>query len=696
MRSDSSSTGLRVLAAPVLLLSFGLLAYGLFTENVLAENIRLWVPAAVFDMAFGMTLYALAALACLLVPALRRRRRVLAAILLFFLGAAVVGIGTVLGVLTLMLAIYGTGRLFWPPPPSCTHTSFDPDGALVASCVGITLWAVGGWGLFHFPINSSLLYAGIVCAVIVLRRCVVADLLRETGRWLFDPAQAEGAAGSYLMWAGSFFFVCFGFLLALFPTVGFDAMAQHQRFLNFIWFNGFWDFSVARNGLQIMPGYMENYFYAIAGFMGGGEGAGRLAHGLLFLLTCAGLALVMRRFGQDIFAPAAVAALASSPMVLQVLGTLHAEIAMMLSVVCIVVVCRAMGTERLSFRAMVGVGICLLFPVLLKVNGVVISAVGALGVMFLLWRHNRTFFLKGVAGCAAGAAVGAPLFFTAYWMTGNPIYPLYNQIFKSPFFPFHMSFPSRFMGRLSWDMLYGMTFHSGDYCEMGPGGMGFHYLVLVPLALLAPLLICRRALLAWAICFAYALAVLVNAQYIRYLVPIAPLIILLGLGAVSVCTSNRFLRGVFCALLLLLCGLNLLSAPSGFVEMREIPPRWLFTQHGQDAIVRKKAPVRLLGRQINAMDGGRAVAAFLGYPGGCDVTGTVYYNVELYSYPFHHDLLSVRTVDDMRSLASKFKLGHVVVRNSRYSDRNSRIVLDALSVLAKNRLKFGDYEWFIL
>ena len=673
----------------------GCLVYGLVHEDVLLENLRLWTPAAAFDLGAGLVSGMFVTLLLLAVPSLCRYRRLLAAALFLLLGISVVGVGTVAGVGLLVMAVFATGETFWPIRP-VSRSSYDSEQALVAFCVGFALWSLGGWWLMHLPVNSPFLYALLTLSILLAKRSMLADLCRVAKMWLFDPRQAEVGAGFLLASAVSLFFVSFGFLLALFPTVGFDAMAQHQRFLNYVWFHGVWDFSVERNGLQIMPGYMENYFYAIAGFMGGGEDAGRLAHGILFLSSCAGMWLLALRERRGVFAPLAVAVLASSPMVQQVLGTLHAEVAMMFSVVCIVIICGAASSRKLGFVQMVGAGVCLSLPTLLKVNGALISLLGAMWFLFFVWRQNRAALPKGIVGCAMGAGLAAPLFLAAYLMTGNPVYPMYNNVFKSPLFPAHMSFPSRFTGHLSWDTLYGMIFHTGDYCEMGPGGMGFHFLLLVPLAAAAPLVLGSRSIPVWTLLSCYTGAVLANAQYVRYLVPVAPLAILLGLGVVSQWTGGRIVRRVCCALILVLCALNLLAAPSGFVEMRGVPLRWLFSKDGREAIMRKKAPVRAVGRQISAMAGGDAVVAFLGYPGGCDVVGTVHYSVELYSYPFYRRLLAVRTVEDFRGVVSQFHLGHVVVRKSRYSDKNSRLVLHALSILARNRLDLGDYEWFIL
>lgn len=71
------------------------------------------------------------------------------------------------------------------------------------------------------------------------------------------------------------------------------------------------------------------------------------------------------------------------------------------------------------------------------------------------------------------AVTGLSSYVYALLLTGNPVFPLYNSIFKSPYFPLEDFKDTRWLAGMQWDTPWLLTFRSMDYMEAAPGAMGF-------------------------------------------------------------------------------------------------------------------------------------------------------------------------------------------------------------------------------
>ena len=100
------------------------------------------------------------------------------------------------------------------------------------------------------------------------------------------------------------------------------------------------------------------------------------------------------------------------------------------------------------------------------------------------WRHlfprdRRTLTIT------AAAAIAALLPYAYAWrITGNPVFPYFNGIFKSPLFPVTNFESSLYPGGISVRDFFDLTFASGHYLEGGDGALGFAVPLLLPAGLL--------------------------------------------------------------------------------------------------------------------------------------------------------------------------------------------------------------------
>ena len=126
------------------------------------------------------------------------------------------------------------------------------------------------------------------------------------------------------------------------------------------------------------------------------------------------------------------------------------------------------------------------------------------------------------------AACSAPPYAVAWAKTGNPVFPFLNEKFRSPLLPAGAEIrDSRFHRPLAWRTPYDLTFHTSLYYEGRRGSFGFQQLFFAALAIVAALVVRRRAVVAGAgIALGAALLILSSEPNVRYLYPELPLLVI--------------------------------------------------------------------------------------------------------------------------------------------------------------------------
>src|SRR3989304_5922643 len=78
--------------------------------------------------------------------------------------------------------------------------------------------------------------------------------------------------------------------------------------------------------------------------------------------------------------------------------------------------------------------------------------------------------VQGGQGLFFFLGVGLIPFGTPWGLTGNPVFPFFNKVFQSFYYPaVNFDSASIFGKGLTWDILYRSTFESGKYLEANAG-----------------------------------------------------------------------------------------------------------------------------------------------------------------------------------------------------------------------------------
>jgi len=231
-------------------------------------------------------------------------------------------------------------------------------------------------------------------------------------------------------------------------------------------------------------------------------------------LTCAGL----WRLGGLVGLPApwrwAVLALyATLPLTTVLLGGMQTETAGAAATawLAVVVLDRDAGSHRLACGALLFGLLCALKP---------LHAVAALPLLALAavrhplaWR--RPAHLAGALLLVV--AVGGSSYLYAWIATGNPVLPLLNDVFHSPFYAPAPFVDSHWQRGLVPTMPWRMSFRTSEYVEGWDGAIGLVLLLLSGAWMLA---FASRATRGLAACATLAIVLpLVPIQYVRYCHP---------------------------------------------------------------------------------------------------------------------------------------------------------------------------------
>lgn len=183
----------------------------------------------------------------------------------------------------------------------------------------------------------------------------------------------------------------------------------------------------------------------------------------------------------------------------------------------------------------------------------VMHAVVALPLLaWAAWRHRRHIPWRWLPlALLLVLVVGGSSYVNAWLATGNPVLPLMNSWFRSPFFATRDFNDARWQGGLDANVFWDLSFDTSEYFEGFDGGFGFVLVALAGVWLLALRDVRTRGLACVA--SIGLLLPLLPLQYARYLQP--ALVLLLPALVVAYPTLRRGAAAFWA-----LCALNLAFA----------------------------------------------------------------------------------------------------------------------------------------
>jgi hypothetical protein len=395
-------------------------------------------------------------------------------------------------------------------------SAVDPDGEerpAMAALVGLALLCgVVGW-LLPFPLHTRVTYVAVLGVIVVLRRRAVFSAIRMGSRQWSSAVSAAPRAAFLVS-------ICIGLVSTCtwLPTIDFDALAYHLALPSQLAELGYYQMNAGSNVWALAP-WAADVSQAIVWLIAGGESIGVVGV-MWFGLT---LVLLWQLARELALAPwlrwLAVALYGSLPLIAGALTSMQTEVPTAAVMAGIALLTQGVRVPNRRHLATAGV----LFGLLLALKLSNVMFAGPLGLWLLWqWRQSKPWCGLPLALLLAVVVAGSSYVY-AFVLTGNPVLPLFNAVFRSPFYPIANFHDHRWDSGLVWNLPWRLVFDSSIYGEMG-NGAGPFILIAMAGSLLLALVDKRSRGLVLAGLLAFALP-LTQIQYLRYPMPAMVLLI---------------------------------------------------------------------------------------------------------------------------------------------------------------------------
>jgi len=556
--------------------------------------------------------------------------------------AATVGALPVLAVVLFLFACYALGRLL-------LARLAGEASPLLALLTGLAAYLWIGGIAAHFAVNYPLVWLALLAAPVASNPRNTAACLRETLA-AAGPVYLDSRL-EYAALALAVVPLAAHWLVVLKPEVSTDALSMHLMVPAYMAGHHLWSFDFRWLVWSVMP-MGAVWGYSIV-YLLGGEFAARLLNLALLLALAWFVFSAARRWTGRPVAFLLTALFAATPVVQLVTGSVFVET---FYAVLLAGALAALWRTRESGPAWLAVCAFLLGSSM-AVKLLALPFVGAIGAvlaweMVQAWRGGARRWVP-VSAALFLAAAALPYAY-AWTVTGNPIFPFANQVFRSPYYAPVMSPDTRFSEPLTWRAPFDATFETHRYWEGQDGSIGFHLLLLAPLVLLSV----RRdwKFREWtlvAAAFGGAVLGLALRPNVRYLYPAFPLLTA-SLALVPGAAGRRHVR-LFAAAAMICLAMNLWFLPSSSWHHKTfcLNP---FERGAAEQYLATAAPVRLLIDRLNRTHPGDN-ALFLETGGIAELRGKAYTN-GWHSYAFLQKVATLRTRDDALGLLRQLDVRH--------------------------------------
>ncbi|MES2786169.1 MAG: hypothetical protein V4684_11965 [Pseudomonadota bacterium] len=539
--------------------------------------------------------------------------------------------------------------------------------AVLAYLVGMSLMIAALSPVLALSIHYPITYTAACVLLAVWQRAALWNLLQDLHmQW----RQWRGGRPSFSVAVAIFFSLfawAYGALGTLTPIASFDDLAFHLRLPTELLMQHFYAFDVEHQVWSAAP-LASDLAYAIPYVITqGSEGVKAWVIGSYHFAGAVLLAGLLLRRVRPWPALLCLLGYLSIPLVLAINHTLHTEgfsAALVLGIFAL----WALARDSDSSGPAIGAALMLAALGAAKSSNLVLCLV--LGLVWLpsFWRLARTRPVIGAVIAVALTTVITP-YLTAWLLTGNPVLPLFNAVFKSPYFGAFNFKNDAFAGNFNGSLFANLFLNGERHFETTlaySGGLSLYFLLPAACLLLIWKADIERRIAMLAV-LVYSLILMSTQQYLRYLFPVMAIAIFAASRLWDALpTDNRTVARMWqywwSALLIFAVVLNLYWMPGVFwqTKLADMVGAAL-TPSGRSAYLGQYAPERELTRAANEDMGVYARVLYTVDPYGADLHGTPVYG-SWYNPRALDALMAVTDQASAGDFLRKQRITHMIVK----------------------------------
>ncbi len=561
------------------------------------------------------------------------------------------------------------------------NIKLDGDRWLTSFLVGAGVFGTTVGLLSHFSVNYRGVYGVALAFPFLLYRHVFVEesknlftLSAQENLCVFNSSKIDIAIAVIAL---------FHFCVALMPETGYDALSMHLFVPTQLALRHHWGFDPALYAMGLIP-QLGAWIYSI-GYMIGGETASRLIN-LCFILVLTRLCyqLVFWAGGSDRGGKWAALIFLSTPLTYTESSSLFIESVWAAYVVSAVYWIIKLGSERVDPSSAIKTG-GLLIGFASAAKAVTLSNLPVLTLLILYhWRDwlSKKIVFPAIVGLLLFLSVGAIPYITAWIKTGNPIFPFFNAIFKSPYFPTVNFDNPLFNSGFTWDLPYKLVFDSGRYLEATNGASGFQWLLLLlPALIFTNFLKNTRSILLFVVGI-MMVAITFNSQsYLRYVFPSLVLLTAILGVALSGLFAHSLVSKTLSFIAALTVGVNLLFITAGSWNYRDFPFGILASESARSNYIAERVPLRRAIEFSNLINPFQEPVALLSEGFGAGLNANALYS-NWHNYRFNDAISAANDVQSFVNALSAYNSKLVLLDSSWGTIDKRKIVEDSTNKIA--------------
>jgi hypothetical protein len=577
----------------------------------------------------------------------------LVAILIFII--VISGIAPLVSIISLLLSSKLIGEVIFEKikikEKDILHT-------LVQLSLGLGIYATLIGAIVYFPINNKFLYSIFLSIPIFIFFKKTKIYFNKIN--LFMKEMNHFFVENF--WSG-FVFLTILFLylvVSLLPDFGNDALAQHLFIPSYISAHKQWLFDFQSYIWACWPSSADWIFSIL--YVLGGETSVRLGN-FCFLLVLLGflLCLILRFISKD-HALLGGIILLTTPLTYLEISTVFVEFIWTIFILCGILMALLFYEKKLTKYLYVAF---VFFGIALSTKMVTMALfIPLFPVLFYYIYKNFLGEYKTIIFNSLLILLffGIEPYLISFIKTGNPVFPLFNGIFRSKYLPaINFNIPL-YQSHLDILSLRDVTFYSNRFIEGNPGAIGFVYFLFLPVTVAISLINqtkYSRLLLFISLC--YVFLVFQMQSYLRYIYPIFPLIIfymLQSLDSISQKMKSLYKIMIFFVWAFIFFGIPLfLSCTQSY---RVFNTQAFLSATGMDIFIRKHSPVRAAVMDINNDFSQDTRVAFFSVPFAAGLKGHAIY-ANWYNNDFIFLIYGVKTKDDMIKILESYHIDIIIL-----------------------------------
>lgn len=539
------------------------------------------------------------------------------------------------------------------------------DNWLNCFLVGAGVYGTAVGLLAHYPVN----YPGVYGVALALPLVLGWRVVLESGKSLFAHVTKTNFSDFGINWLdvviGAVALVYF--VVALMPEVGYDALVTHLFIPAHLALRHQWGFDASTYVWAVIP-MLGDWIFSM-GYMLAGETAARLINvGFIFILGGLLRNMVLWAGGTALGARWAVLIFLSTPLTFTEGSSLYIESVWSSFVVAgalaVLSSCATSGKSRLELPI---AGI--LLGCALAAKAVTFTILPVL-LLLLVWRYkswDKTAGLRVLMlGMSLFLVIGGIPYVTAWRLTGNPVFPLFNKIFQSPYYSIAENFNNPlYSAGLTWDIIYRVTFESGKYLEAAAGASGFQWLLLFIPTFIALIVFRWIRGIALLLVGVFSIAIAFHSQsYLRYVFPSwVILIAAIGVALSTAFSAESFMRKWWYVVAVFTVVLNLFFINTGNAFYQDFPLKSIFDQPSRDRYLLMRLPMRNVVELVNRLNIEKTPVAVFADPLTAGLSGDALYT-NWYNMAFNKEIASVQSEQDLANILLKRGVNFIILNSN--------------------------------